>query len=135
MGINDPIAPRRSGVIGIHSLDHFAISVPSLDEAEHFFGTFGLDVRRVNGAVELRAFGDSHCWGVLHASDKPKKIEYLSYGIFADNHAAFEARIAQSGVGCSPHPPGIPVCATYTYEAVDNLEVAATKITATSDAA
>lgn len=104
MGSHDLIVPRRSGVTGIHSLDHFAISVPSLDEAEHFFGTFGLDVRRDNGVVELRAFGDAHCWGVLHASGTPKKIEYLSYGIFAEDRATFETRIAQLGIGCSPHP-------------------------------
>jgi catechol 2,3-dioxygenase-like lactoylglutathione lyase family enzyme len=95
---------RRPGVTGVHSVDHFAFSVPSLDEAERFYSTFGLDVRRNGNALELRTFGNPHRWGVVHASGAPKKTEYLCLGIFADDTKAFEARIAKAGIGCAPHP-------------------------------
>jgi catechol-2,3-dioxygenase len=36
---------RRPGVLGVHSLDHFALTVPDLAEAAAFYTTFGLDVR------------------------------------------------------------------------------------------
>ena len=31
--------------VGIHSLDQFVLSVPDLKTAQHFYTTFGLDVR------------------------------------------------------------------------------------------
>ena len=35
---------RRSGATGVHSIQRFALTVPSLDEAEKFYKAFGLDV-------------------------------------------------------------------------------------------
>jgi hypothetical protein len=36
---------RRPGVLGVHSRDHFALTVPDLAEATAFYTIFGLDVR------------------------------------------------------------------------------------------
>jgi hypothetical protein len=33
---------RRPGVLGVHSLDHFSMTVPSLEQARHFYQSFGL---------------------------------------------------------------------------------------------
>ena len=97
-------AGRRAGVTGVHSINGLALSVPALEEAERFYTAFGLDVRRRGNALELRTFGNPHCWGVVHADDKPKQLQYLSFGIFPDDQERFAARIAQAGIGCDPHP-------------------------------
>jgi hypothetical protein len=34
--------PRRTDLLGVHSLDHFCIAVPDLGEAQAFYGAFGL---------------------------------------------------------------------------------------------
>lgn len=107
MSSTDASRPRRPGVTGVHSLQRFALSVPSLDEAERFYRAFGLDVRRVGGRVELRAFGDPHCWGVLHAGDA-KRLEYLTLGMYAEDADAIARRIAGHGAGRAPHPLGEP---------------------------
>lgn len=105
---NEAASSRHPGVTGVHSVDHFAFSVPSVDDAERFYRAFGLDVLRTaasgRDAIELRTFGSAHCWGVVYASGAPKKLEYLSYGIFAADVAAFERRVAERGIACVPHP-------------------------------
>lgn len=106
MGNSGQGGARRHGVTGVHSLQRFAMSVPSLDEAERFYRTFGLDVRRNGGALELRAFGDPHCWGVIHGNGGQKRLEFLTFGIFADDADAFATRIAKHGAARDPHPLG-----------------------------
>ena len=44
--IKSHIGPtRRPGELGVHSIDHFNLVVPSLKDAERFYLSFGLDVR------------------------------------------------------------------------------------------
>jgi catechol 2,3-dioxygenase-like lactoylglutathione lyase family enzyme len=102
MGNSDQHTTRRLGVIGVHSIDRFVFSVPSLDEAERFYMAFGLAVRRSGNALELRTFGNPHCWGVVHATGAPKKLEYVSYGVFEDDLERFEARVAKAGIRAVP---------------------------------
>lgn len=45
-----------------HSLDHFAIAVPDLDEAAAYYRAFGLDVTRNGDALEVRTFEHPHIW-------------------------------------------------------------------------
>ena len=33
---------RRPGALGVHSLDHVNVSVPDMDRARRFYGSFGL---------------------------------------------------------------------------------------------
>jgi hypothetical protein len=42
-----------AGVLGVHSLDRFVFTVPELGEAERFYSTFGLDVRRSGQRLDL----------------------------------------------------------------------------------
>jgi len=95
---------RRPGVLGVHSLDRFAFTVPDLDVAETFYRAFGLDVRRSGQRLELRTFGHPQLWGTLHAAGSAKKLQYLSFGIYADDVPAFRERIARLGIGTEPHP-------------------------------
>jgi hypothetical protein len=40
-----PPIPRRSGELGVHSLDHFNLLVPDVADAEKFYGLFGLNTK------------------------------------------------------------------------------------------
>ena len=59
-------ATRRPGVLGVHSLDHFSMTVPSLEQARHFYESFGLDVREEGRGLALYAPGLGHRWGILN---------------------------------------------------------------------
>ncbi|RKE38593.1 glyoxalase/bleomycin resistance protein/dioxygenase superfamily protein [Paraburkholderia sp. BL23I1N1] len=102
--MTDPRSLRRTGAVGVHSVNRFVFSVPDLDEAEHFYRTFGLDVHRRGERLDLHAFGHPHVWGSVHASGAVKKLEYVSYGIDADNLGIFRERIEHRGIACPPHP-------------------------------
>ncbi|HVO88299.1 MAG TPA: VOC family protein [Casimicrobiaceae bacterium] len=101
-GINQ--AGRRRDALGVHSINHFVIGVPKLDEAERFYTAFGLDVRRNGERLQLRTFGHPHCWGTVIADGAPKHLHYVSYGIYPEDVEAFTQRIARSDLGCKPHP-------------------------------
>jgi len=96
---------RRSGATGVHSIQRFALTVPSLDEAEKFYKTFGLDVRRGGNALELRAHGDPHVWGVIHGGG-PKRLEYVEMGMYAEDADALARRVATHRIGRAAHPLG-----------------------------
>ena len=83
---------------GVHSIDHFALNVPSLAEAQRFFDAFGLDVRTVGTdgqELELRA-GDGHRWARILAADK-KSLAYLSFNCYAQDLAVLRMQAAAAG--------------------------------------
>ena len=43
-------ATRRSGELGVHSLDEFNLVVPDMKLAEMFYGEFGLELRSTHCA-------------------------------------------------------------------------------------
>jgi catechol 2,3-dioxygenase-like lactoylglutathione lyase family enzyme len=95
---------RRPGVLAVHSVDHVAFTVPALAEAERFFNTFGLDTRREGARLDVRAHGDAHRWLAIHEAGTAKRLQFISFGIFAEDEAAFRQRIEAAGIGCAPHP-------------------------------
>ena len=99
---------RRPGALGVHSLDRFVFTVPDLDAAEKFYRAFGLDVRRDGKRLDLYTFGHPHRWASLVAAGSAKKLQYLSFGIYADDVAAFRERIERLGLRGEPHPLGDP---------------------------
>src|SRR3546814_6112959 len=72
------VLKRRVGVLGVHSIDHFAFEVPDLDEARKFYETFGLDVRDEAGGLGLYTFDHPHRWGLVTAGSA-KRLRYLSF--------------------------------------------------------
>ncbi|MGE0329205.1 MAG: VOC family protein [Ramlibacter sp.] len=96
--------PRRPGVIGVHSIHHVAFSVPVLETARQFYSAFGLDVRASGSHIGLHTFGHPHCWGSVHESGQAKKLEYVSFGIHAEDEMTFRDRVSQLGLACAPHP-------------------------------
>lgn len=95
--------PRRSNALGVHSLNRFAFSVPDLTVAERFYAAFGLDAQRDGDRLDLRTQGHGHCWGSVHANGQPKKLQYLSYGAYAEDFDALARRITANG-SVAPHP-------------------------------
>lgn len=97
-------AARRPGPAAVHSVDRFVFSVPDLDEAQRFYAAFGLDVRREGDRLHLHTFGHPHRWATIVRSGRPKRFEYLRFGIFEADAAAFAERIGRLGIGAEPHP-------------------------------
>lgn len=100
----DPSQRRRMGVVGVHSVDHFAFSVDDLDEAESFYRTFGLDVRRLGDRLELHTYGHPHRWGAVFQEPGGKRLQYVSYGIDTTDLPTWSDRIARHGLASEPHP-------------------------------
>ena len=88
---------RRAGWLGVHSLNHISLIVPDLSEAEKFYTSFGLDVRATEGGLEVRAFGHDHVWLRLAAGVK-KRLDYISFGVFADDLKPLVDRLKNEGV-------------------------------------
>ena len=83
--------PRRRNALGVHSINRFAFSVPSLPDAERFYREFGLDPRRTGNRLDLYTHGHPHCWGSVYENGQPKKLQYLSFSAYP------KARQARSG--------------------------------------
>jgi catechol 2,3-dioxygenase-like lactoylglutathione lyase family enzyme len=91
----------------VHSVDHFVFTVPDLAEAERFYTDFGLDVRPGADRVDLYTFSLPHRWGSIHAAPGRKKLQYLSFGIFAPDLPVLEARLDRLHIArADPHPLG-----------------------------
>ena len=95
--------PRRPGVLGVHSIDRFVFTVPDLAEARRFYSAFGLDVREQGDHLDIHTFGHPHRWGSIYKAGTAKKFQYLSFGIYAEDEAAFRSLIEKRGIGCEPH--------------------------------
>jgi catechol 2,3-dioxygenase-like lactoylglutathione lyase family enzyme len=100
-------AVRRPHVLGVHSIDHFAIAVPDLAEARTFYSLFGLDVREKDGTLELFTKDNPHRWGVVsQGGAQGRVLRYLSFGIHADEADAFKAHLDGCGVTLIDAPDG-----------------------------
>ena len=100
------LASRRPGVLAVHSVDRFVYTVPDLGVAIKFYTDFGFDVRPVDQRLDLYTFGHDHCWASVFEAGERKQLQYVRYGIFAEDVAAFEQRVKDLGIGCEPHPLG-----------------------------
>ena len=101
---NLPQGSRRAGVTAVHSVEQVVFTVPDIEVAEKFFTAFGLDTRRNGQQLDLYTHGHPHCWMRVIANGQPKALQYLSFGIFAEDKAAFAEKIDWMGIACEPHP-------------------------------
>ena len=98
-------ATRRPGVLGVHSLDHFSMTVPDLEKAKTFYESFGLDVRPEGPGIALYTHGHGHRWGLLSEGPR-KKLHYLSFGTFEDDLPRFRDHLNALNVERLPPPAG-----------------------------
>jgi catechol 2,3-dioxygenase-like lactoylglutathione lyase family enzyme len=84
---------------GVHSINHFALNVPSIPDAHRFFTAFGLDVREIEAAsgaeLELRAL-DGHRWARLLPASR-KSLAYLSFNCFEDDLERIAEQAREAG--------------------------------------
>ncbi len=100
-------APRRPGVTAVHSIDRFVFTVPDLAAAQRFYSEFGLDARREGEQVDLYAYRHAHRWASIHAAPGPKRLQYLRFGVYADDFAPLLQRLDRMGIARrSPHALG-----------------------------
>lgn len=92
---------------GIHSLDHFALTVPDLDEAKRFFEAFGLDVKEEGGALVLHTFGSPHMWARL-CEGPSKRLRYLSFAAYTEDLPHFEDRLNKLDIDRIDAPQDAP---------------------------
>jgi catechol 2,3-dioxygenase-like lactoylglutathione lyase family enzyme len=98
-------APRRTDLLAVHSVDEFVFEVPDLDEARHFYTSFGLDVRDENGALALYTHGHPHRWArVLRGA--AKRLRWVSFGIHAGDVARFTRHLGEREVVRIEAPAG-----------------------------
>ena len=81
-------------LVGAHSLDHYSVIVPDVGEAAAFYGRFGLDTRPSGNMLELYAAAGPQRWA-RYISGPAKALNYLSFGIYADDLPVFRDRLAQ----------------------------------------
>jgi len=96
---------RRPGELGVHSVDHFNLTVPDIAKAAKFYGDFGLELKEEGGALGLYTVGHPHRWGVV-TEGKRKQISYVSFGAFEDDLPRFRDRIESLHVERLDPPAG-----------------------------
>jgi catechol 2,3-dioxygenase len=97
---------RRSAALGVHSLDHFSLTVPNLEAASNFYSSFGLDIVAHGNAMGVYASGNPQLWGVL-LEGPIKRLHHLSFGVFGEDLERFKHRIEMRGIRLLDPPPGI----------------------------
>ncbi|MFH1989944.1 MAG: VOC family protein [Pseudomonadota bacterium] len=93
---------------GIHSINHFALALPDLNEAEKFMLAYGLRVERRGAELHVRASASEHVWLKVVAGPK-KSFEFLSLGCYAEDFDQICQQILDAGgVVTAPHSAGSP---------------------------
>ena len=82
--------------VGVHSLDHFTITVPDLAVARGFYERFGLRVTESRNGLDLRASASDHVWGRVREG-KTKRLGHITFGCYADDLAPLRQSIEAAG--------------------------------------
>ena len=98
----------RGRHIGVHSIGHFAIAVPDVGRARHFFIEFGLDVRDTADGIDLYTFGHDHRWGVIRRGPK-KRLQYISLLTYAADMQRWPDHLRVQGIAEIDAPVGSAV--------------------------
>lgn len=93
----DIFAERGNRMLGVHSLDHFAIQVPNLTEADRFYSAFGLQAEQNGQGLDLRTFGSDHVWGMV-TEGQDKCLRHLSFGIYERDFQPFRHHLVSRGI-------------------------------------
>jgi catechol 2,3-dioxygenase len=112
---------RPAADASVHSLDHFALAVPSLDQARTFYADFGLDVKDEDDALALYAPGSAHRWAVVRG-DARRHLDWLSFGAYADGMPKIADRLDRLGVATIAPPRGAPADGLWFHD-MDGLPV------------
>ncbi|KMK64498.1 VOC family protein [Puniceibacterium sp. IMCC21224] len=114
------ISQPGEGHLGVHSLNHFAMTVPSLEEAERFHTGFGLDVVNRATGYAARTEGYNHDWA-LFIEGAAKRFHHLSFGVFPEDLSRFQEHIEASGLPLLDAPPGFQSNGLWLHDHDGNL--------------
>lgn len=81
----------------VHSVDEVVLTVPDLDQARHFYRSFGLDVRDEEGGLALYAWGHPHRW-VRLLPGLSKQLQWVRLGIYEEDREPLRQRMEALGV-------------------------------------
>jgi len=96
----------QDAAAGVHSIDHFALSVPELPEEEKFLLAFGLRVENQGHRLLVRASASDHVWAVI-LPGSGKKLQYVSMGCYESDLAALRHQVESAGgTIATPHAQG-----------------------------
>ena len=112
---------KRTDLLAVHSVNEFVFSVPELEQARHFYTSFGLDVRDENGALALYTFGHPHRWARVMPGPA-KRLLWLSLGIRAQDAERFERHLDEKQVHRIAAPAGADIDGIW-IEGPDGLAV------------
>lgn len=112
---------KRRDVLAVHSIDHFGLEVPDLEEARHFYEAFGLEVKGDGEVLSLHTFGNPHRWGQLFKA-AAKRLHYVSFGIYAEDEEAFAKHLDDCGVTRIDPPAGADPAGTW-FAGFDGLPI------------
>jgi catechol 2,3-dioxygenase len=100
-----PPVPRRPGALGVHSLGHVNVSVPDMDRARRFYGSFGLNLKEEANRLDIYTHGHPHRWASIVEGPR-KKLQFISFGAFEDDLPRFRERLDALRVERIDPPPG-----------------------------
>ena len=102
MPASSPNSPRRSGITAVHSVNRIVFTVPDLAQAEKYYGAFGMNLARNGQQLDVYTHGHPHCWMSVIGNGQTKKLQYISFGIYAEDEESFRQKIQSLGIGCPP---------------------------------
>lgn len=96
-----PARPQENAVLAVHSLDHFALAVPDLGEAQRFYEAFGLSVGNVPDGLRL----DTPQGPVARITEAGRRqLRYCSFNIDGAALDPFRRRLEAGGVALADPP-------------------------------
>ena len=87
----------------VHSIDHYTLAVPDLEQARRFFVAFGLAVEALPDRLLLRAADSPHVWGCI-VTGSHKHLAYLTFNCHAADYPVLVERIAAMATPAAAHP-------------------------------
>lgn len=86
---------RAPGVLAVHSLDHFALTVPDVAEAKQFYELFGLRTSEHSSVLEVSA---RNGLAAQIFENGVRRLHHLTFGIFADDAPGFSKHLERERV-------------------------------------
>jgi catechol 2,3-dioxygenase-like lactoylglutathione lyase family enzyme len=97
---------RKNEVLGIHSIGEFVLAIPKLEQGEHFYRSFGLEVTEEGNQLGLRAPGTgNHRWGTL-VEAQSKSLQHVTFYCFEEDLPRFKSHLQRQKIPLVDSPRG-----------------------------